>query len=134
MLNSNLIKSLWFFGFTNFSQKAYAHLVEHQCSAENSLGNDAVINNENSTPDVTNHTTNNFPVWKPIIVQLENPVWRVSQRNPVSFRIFIVTFSPWRGMWISPWSTPQTHPFQLTTHKTSYSFMVSILSNWNMTE
>jgi hypothetical protein len=49
--------------------------VEHQCSAENSLGNAAVINNENSTADETYYpTTINFPVWKPIIVQLENPV------------------------------------------------------------
>ena len=38
--------------------------MEHQCSAENSLGNNAVINNENSTGDTTYyHTTNNFPVW-----------------------------------------------------------------------
>jgi hypothetical protein len=49
--------------------------VEQQCSAENSLGNAVVINNENSTGDATYyHTTNNFPVLKPIIVQLENPV------------------------------------------------------------
>ena len=58
-----------FFYFSLFSQKAYSCLVEHQCSAENSLGNAAVINNKNSTADATYyHTTNNFPIWKPIII------------------------------------------------------------------
>lgn len=52
----------WFLKF--FSQNAYSHLVEHQCSAENSVGNAAVINNENTTADATySHTTNNFLVW-----------------------------------------------------------------------
>ena len=45
--------------------------MKHQCSAENSLEITALINNKNSTGDATYyHTTNNFPVWQPTIIQL----------------------------------------------------------------